>query len=132
MRIMSLPQHKSERPCCLIAEDQALIGMSLEAYLDEMGFAVAGPFTTQGEALAWLAVNEPNLAILDYRLGEETCADIARELNARGVPVIVYSGIPRGIDVPPELQAACWLEKPVPRSALLKVVLELLPDRTAD
>src|SRR3712207_1704870 len=114
---MSFPQKPDERPCCLIAEDQALIAMSLEAYLDEMGFVVAGPFTTQGPALAWLATNVPNLAILDYRLGEGTCAEIARKLNAQGVPVIVYSGTPRGTDVPPELQAACWLEKPVPRSA---------------
>ena len=102
--------------------------MSLEAYLDEMGFAVAGPFATDTDALAWLTANDPNLAILDYRLGQGTCADIARELNARGVPVIVYSATPRGGDVPPELQAACWLEKPVPRSALLKVVMELLPE----
>jgi DNA-binding response OmpR family regulator len=127
---MSVPQKKAARPCCLIAEDQALIGMSLEAYLDDMGFVVAGPFTTQGQALAWLATNVPNLAILDYKLGEGTCADIARELNARGVPVIVYSGTRRGVDVPPELQAACWLEKPAPRSALLKVVTELLPAGT--
>jgi DNA-binding response OmpR family regulator len=127
---MSVSQEKAARPCCLIAEDQALIGMSLEAYLDEMGFVVAGPFTTQEQALAWLATSTPNLAILDYKLGEETCADIARELNASGVPVIVYSGMSRGVDVPPELQAACWLEKPVPRSALLKVVTKLLPDAT--
>jgi len=125
---MSSNQEQASRPCCLIAEDQTLIAMSLEAYLDDMGFAVAGPFTRQGEALAWLRTNAPHLAILDYKLGEETCADIARVLNARGVPVIVYSGTPRGSDVPPELQAACWLEKPVPRSALLKVVTELLPD----
>ena len=105
--------------------------MSLEAYLDEMGFVVAGPFTRQEQALAWLATNVPNLAILDYKLGEGTCADIARELNARGVPVIVYSGTPRGADMPPELRSACWLEKPVPRSALLKVVTELLPGRAA-
>jgi DNA-binding response OmpR family regulator len=122
------PQPQAARPCCLIAEDQALIGMSLEAYLDEMGFAVAGPFASDADALAWLAANDPNLAILDYRLGQGTCADIARELNARGVPVIVYSATPRGGDVPPELQVACWLEKPVPRSALLKVVMELLPE----
>ena len=128
---MSVPQEQAARPCCLIAEDQALIGMSLEAYLDEMGFVVAGPFTTQEQALAWLATNVPNLAILDYKLGEGTCAEIARELNARGVPVIVYSGTPRGADVPPELRTACWLEKPVPRSALLKVVTELLPERAA-
>jgi DNA-binding response OmpR family regulator len=104
--------------------------MSLEAYLDEMGFVVAGPFTTQGEALAWLASNRPNLAILDYKLGEGTCADIARELNKQEVPVIVYSGMKRGLDIPPELQAACWLEKPVPRAELLKVVTELLPEGT--
>ena len=127
--MMSATQKETARPCCLIAEDQALIGMSLEAYLDEMGFAVAGPFARTHEALAWLVTNAPHLAILDYKLGEETCADIARELNARGVPVIVYSGMPRGSDVPPELQAACWLEKPVPRSALLKVVTELLPEK---
>jgi DNA-binding response OmpR family regulator len=128
---VSAPQEQAARPCCLIAEDQALIAMSLEAYLDEMGFVVAGPFTTPGQALAWLATNVPNLAILDYKLGEGTCGEIARELNARGVPVIVYSGTPRGVDVPPELQAACWLEKPVPRSALLKVVTKLLPDGAA-
>ena len=128
---MSVLQKDAARPCCLIVEDQTLIGMSLEAYLDEMGFVVAGPFNTQGKALAWLASHVPDLAILDYKLGEETCADIARELNARGVPVIVYSGTARGLDVPPELQAACWLEKPVPRSALLKVVTELLPGRAS-
>jgi DNA-binding response OmpR family regulator len=124
---MSPSQEDAARPCCLIAEDQTLIGMSLEAYLDEMGFVVAGPFTTQGAALDWLATNVPNLAILDYKLGDETCADIARRLNAQGVPVIVYSGTKRGTEIPSELQAACWLEKPVPRSALLKVVTELLP-----
>jgi DNA-binding response OmpR family regulator len=127
---MSPSPQNSARPCCLIAEDQALIGMSLEAYLEDMGFDIAGPFPTQQQALAWLQGNVPNLAILDYKLGEGTCADIARELNARGVPVIVYSGMKRGVDVPPELQAACWLEKPAPRSALLKVVTELLPDQS--
>ena len=127
---MPISHEEDARPCCLIAEDQALIGMSLEAYLDDMGFRVAGPFTRQREALAWLAAHAPHLAILDYKLGEETCADIARELNRRGVPVIVYSGTPRGVETPPELQSACWLEKPVPRSALLKVVTELLPEQT--
>ena len=129
---MSLSLNNSARPCCLIAEDQALIGMSLEAYLEEMGFDIAGPFTAQKQALEWLASNAPSLAILDYKLGEGTCAEIARELNARNVPIIVYSGAKRGADVPPELQAACWLEKPAPRSALLKVVTGLLPDRPTE
>jgi DNA-binding response OmpR family regulator len=126
---MPVSPDTSARPCCLIAEDQTLIGMSLEAYLEEMGFDIAGPFAREPEALAWLETNAPHLAILDYKLGEGTCANLARELNGRDVPVIVYSGIKRGRDVPPELQAACWLEKPAPRSSLLKVVTELLPAR---
>lgn len=30
------------QPCCLVCEDQALIGFALEAYLEDEGFAVAG------------------------------------------------------------------------------------------
>lgn len=29
------------QPCCLVCEDQALIGFALEAYLEDEGFAVA-------------------------------------------------------------------------------------------
>jgi hypothetical protein len=39
------------QPCCLIAEDQALIGMALEAYLEDVGILVAGPFASCAEAL---------------------------------------------------------------------------------
>ena len=30
--------------CCLIVEDEALIALSLEDHLDEMGVQTAGPF----------------------------------------------------------------------------------------
>jgi DNA-binding response OmpR family regulator len=38
-------------PCCMIVEDQALIGMSLEAFLEDAGFSVAGPFLSCADAL---------------------------------------------------------------------------------
>ena len=36
---------------CLLVEDQALIGMALEAYLEGAGYEVAGPFATSAAAL---------------------------------------------------------------------------------
>jgi hypothetical protein len=38
----------------MIVEDQALIGMSLEASLEEAGFDVAGPFMSNAQALKWM------------------------------------------------------------------------------
>jgi hypothetical protein len=38
-------------PCCMIVEDQALIGMSLEAFLEEAGFVMADPFLSCADAL---------------------------------------------------------------------------------
>jgi DNA-binding response OmpR family regulator len=114
-------------PCCLIAEDQALIGMALEAYLQDVGIDVAGPFPSCARALSWADVHTPELAILDFRLKDGSCADLAKTLLARGVPVIVYSGLPRSADERGELHDASWLEKPADRPTLLKLALDLAP-----
>jgi DNA-binding response OmpR family regulator len=59
-------------PCCMIVEDQALIGISLEAFLEEAGFSVAGPFLSCADALRWLEHNTPHVAVLDVRLRDGT------------------------------------------------------------
>ncbi len=59
-------------PCCMIVEDQALIGMSLEAFLEDDGFSVAGPFLSCADALRWLEHNTPHVAVLDVRLRDGT------------------------------------------------------------
>jgi DNA-binding NarL/FixJ family response regulator len=61
--------HGSEgvsRPTCLIVEDQALIGLALEAYVEEAGFGACETFPSAAEALQWLATDTPQVAILDY------------------------------------------------------------------
>ena len=42
------------KPCCLVAEDQALIALALEAALEEVGIGIAGPFGSCVEASAWV------------------------------------------------------------------------------
>ena len=112
---------------CLIAEDQALIGLSLEAYLAEAGYEPLGPFATNGEALRSLETGGADLAILDVLLKDGPCTPLVRELRRRGVPFAIYSGI-KPATVPPELASVPWLEKPVARQELLKVLEGLAPN----
>jgi DNA-binding response OmpR family regulator len=63
----------SSPPTCMIVEDQALIGLSLEAYLEEIGFGGCETLASGAEALVWLATNTPTVAILDYSLRDGPC-----------------------------------------------------------
>jgi DNA-binding response OmpR family regulator len=112
----------------MIVEDQALIGMSLEASLEEAGFEIAGPFMSKVQALNWLESGAPDVALLDIMIQDGTSLDIARILKSRGIPFAVYSGLPHKPDCPPELCGVPWLEKPVSREVLVQV-LDGLSDR---
>ena len=110
---------------CLIAEDQALIGLALEAYLEEVGFTVEGPFATNADALASLGQRAPELALVDVLLRDGPCLRLVRELRRRGIPFAFYSAL-KPDPVPPELESVPWLEKPVPREALIQVLQDLM------
>jgi DNA-binding response OmpR family regulator len=115
------------QPCCLVVEDQALIGIALEAYLEDEGFLVAGPFARGADALSWTERNTPTVAILDYKLRDGTCTELARSLTARDVPVVIYSGWPKGPDTPAALRGLTWLQKPADRPAMLAALALLSP-----
>ncbi|HEX2135439.1 MAG TPA: response regulator [Microvirga sp.] len=122
------------RPCSvprgaprgLILEDQALIGMSLEAYLEEIGIEVCGVFVSEAQALGFLEHQTPDFAILDYSLKSGPCTAVARLLRGRGVPVIVYSGHARRTDTPGEFTDATWIEKPAPRAAIIEAITRVV------
>ncbi|WP_377041781.1 response regulator [Microvirga arabica] len=117
----------SHQPRCLIAEDQALIGMGLEATLEDIGIAVAGPFPSCSEALAWIEADRPDVAIIDYKLRDGPCTELVTALLGQGVPVVIYSGFPQGSDIAPELCGLTWLEKPTARSDLLAAMARIAP-----
>jgi DNA-binding response OmpR family regulator len=111
---------------CLLVEDQALIGMALEAYLEDAGYEVAGPFATSAAALAALETQTPSVAIIDYKLRDGCCLKLVRGLRALDVPFLVYSGLPRLPDLGSEFEGVPWLEKPTDRPDLLKAVAKLV------
>ena len=107
---------------CMIVEDQALIGMSLEAFLEDAGFEVAVVFMSNAQALQWLEGDLPDIAVLDVMIKDGTSVAVARVLKRLGVPFIVYSGLPPKTECPIELQDVPWLEKPVSRETLVGVL----------
>jgi DNA-binding response OmpR family regulator len=116
----------SSQPTCLIVEDQALIAMSLEAYLEENGFGFCETFLSTAEALAWLGTNTPSVAIIDYSLKDGPCTVLVRILRERGIPFVIYSGHRREIACR-ELQDVPWLAKPCDRLALLAALNCMIP-----
>jgi DNA-binding response OmpR family regulator len=109
----------------MIVEDQALIGMSLEAFLEDAGFEVAGVFMSNAQALQWLEGDLPDVAVLDVMIKDGTSVAVARALKKLGVPFAVYSGLPSKAECPVELQDVPWLEKPSSRETLVGVIGQL-------
>jgi DNA-binding NtrC family response regulator len=120
-----MSRDKTDQPRCLVIEDQALIAMSIESYLEEVGIAVQ-TVASIAEARAWLETNTADIAIVDFMLKDGPATDLAREFNRRATPFVIYSGYPPHQGIPCELQGVPWLEKPTSRDDLLKVVLKIL------
>jgi DNA-binding NtrC family response regulator len=116
---------RPSQPRCLIAEDQTLIALSLEAYLEDAGFEVVGPFGTNRDAVDWLRHAQPTVAIIDLVLKDGPCVRLAQELRTARIPFAIYSGLPPTPQLPPELQDVPWIEKPVSRSTLVQVLEEM-------
>jgi len=121
----AMSRHITDQPHCLVIEDQALIAMSIETYLEEAGITVQ-TVASMAEARTWLEANTADIAIVDFMLKDGPATELAGELNRRAIPFIIYSGYPPSQSKSSELQGAPWLEKPARREDLLKVVKTLM------
>jgi DNA-binding response OmpR family regulator len=109
----------------LVLEDEALIALDLESTLLEAGWLVMGPAGSLARARELLAAGHPDLACLDLNIGLETSHDLARELLARGVPVVFISGRDARA-LPDDLRGVPVLGKPIDEAALLRRLEERL------
>jgi DNA-binding response OmpR family regulator len=113
--------HHHSHGGCLVVEDQALIGMALEAFLEDAGLE-ASLVSSGAQALSWLETATPDFVVLDYSLKDGPCTELARELVRRAVPFIIYSGH-RRLSLPVEFGDIVWIEKPAPRETLLTAIV---------
>jgi CheY-like chemotaxis protein len=95
----------------LIVEDEPLIAMMLEDFLESLGHEVAGSCDSVDEALAAVDKGGFDVAILDVNLKGENVWPVASRLRANGVPFVIASG--GHVDPPPaEFAAVPVIEKP--------------------
>ena len=118
-------------PLCLVIEDQALIGMAMEATLEDAAFRVAGPLVSNAEAPASLDAHTPDLVLLHVLLKDGPCTSIVHALQKRSIPFAIYSGL-RPCRPPPELASVLWMEKPVPRDDLTSALWALVSKARED
>ena len=77
----------------LIIEDEPLIAMMLEDFIDALGKQCVGTCDTVQSALATIADEHPDAAILDINLsGGEKSWPVADALAERGIPFVLSSG----------------------------------------
>jgi CheY-like chemotaxis protein len=88
----------------LIVEDEPLIAMMLEDFLDSLGHKVAGTCESVAEALARVEQGGFDVAIVDIHLKGEQVWPVADRLADRGIPYVLATG--GHIDPPPPAHAA--------------------------
>ena len=106
----------------LIVEDDAILAMDLEGMISRMGYTIAGPLAFGEDALAFLAVNEVNLVLMDIELAGKLNGITAAEMINRSadIPIVFLTGFSHD----PLLEQAKiaapygYLIKPVPEREL--------------
>ena len=77
----------------LIVEDDPLVAMMLEGYLDALGYDIAGCVETVANAISRITAGSIDAAILDVHLADgETSEPVAVVLKAAHIPYIVTTG----------------------------------------
>ena len=95
----------------LVVEDEPLISMMLEDFVESLGHSVASICETVGDALEAVESNSFDMAILDVNLKGENVWPVAHALRARSVPFVLASG--GHVDPPPsEFASVPMIDKP--------------------
>ena len=101
----------SETRCILIVEDEPLISMMLEDYLQSLGHEVAAICESVEEGLAAVDTHQFDLAILDVNLKGDSVWPVAEKLNGKNIPFVLASG--GHVDPPPgDFARAPMIDKP--------------------
>ncbi len=95
----------------LIVEDEPLIAMMLEDFLESLGHSIAATCDTVDAAMTEVEKGGFDLAILDVNLKGQNVWPVATRLREQGVPFVIASG--GHVDPPPaEFAAVPLIEKP--------------------
>ncbi|QJU58602.1 response regulator [Sphingomonas sp. AP4-R1] len=101
----------TDRLSVLVIEDEPLIAMMLEDFVDVLGHEIAGTVDTIAGALDAVGAGGFDVAILDVHLRDGVCWPVADALTAANKPFLIASG--GFVEAPPAHHASArQLAKP--------------------
>ncbi|CAN5189333.1 MAG: response regulator [Pseudomonadota bacterium] len=101
----------SEQRSILVVEDEPLIAMMLEDFLETLGHKVHASCDSVDQAIVEAEKGGFDIAILDVNLGGETAWPVARKLREKQIPFVIATG--GHVDPPPaEFANVPVIEKP--------------------
>src|ERR1700733_6121609 len=106
----------------LVVEDDLFLAMALEDTLVGMGAVVVDVCHTLDEAMARSDADDFAVAVLDFSLGSDSVAPLARRLANRNLPFVLHTGMPRGEPSLAEWRNYPIVEKPASPHALVSAV----------
>ncbi len=109
----------------LVVEDEYLIAIEMERWLQEAGAEVAGPVPDTERALALIETEALDAAVLDVHLNGEPAYVVADRLTERGVPYLFATGEVR-IAEGSDYCSHAILGKPILDEELLRAVSRLI------
>lgn len=108
----------------LLVEDSMIIALDTEDSLRELGVDKVTVESTVSGALSALQKATPEMAILDYNLGNESSERVAEELARSGIPFWLATGYGEMADRVEELGASGLLTKPYGKDDLLNILTQ--------
>jgi len=121
------PMTAAQTPSCpglvLLVEDSPIIAMNTEELLRDMGVGDVGVAASVAQALALIDARRFDLALLDFKLGDEDCLPIALRLVADGVPIVLVTGFGDELGLPEPLRGTRILKKPYSYGALEAILM---------
>lgn len=107
----------------LVVEDEPILAMLVEAYLQDLGCEVVATASRLQDALAKARTLDLDAGVLDVNLAGQLSYPVAEVLKERAVPFLFATGY--GTVVPPaNLKNTPVLSKPFRQEQLAKMLLE--------
>ena len=113
----------------LVVEDEMIVSWALEDMLAELGCEVVGPAARVSQALAIVAAETFDLAVLDVNLNGQKSFPIADALVARGVPFVFSTGYNTD-GIPDVYKHHPMMQKPYGLEDLSRALASLISNET--
>lgn len=113
----------------LLAEDEALIAMSMQLQLEEAGYNVYETVATGEEAVSCVKKNPPDIVLMDIHLsGQVDGIEAARQISdAFDIPIIFITGYPDNEtkQEASQVNPGGYLTKPVGIEAITSTIAQI-------